>query len=77
MSDVRYPDCVVELSGVDSNIFNVIAHARTALVQHLTSNEIMRKPEARSQADKLTQEITSQSSYEEALAVVYRWMTVE
>lgn len=76
-AEVKYPDCVVELSGVDSNIFNVIAHARTALYRYLTSNEIMLKPEARSQADQLTEEITSQQSYDDALAVIPRWMTVE
>lgn len=77
MEDViKYPDCVVELSGQDGNIFGVIAHARTSLYQHLTTNEIMLKPEARSEVQRMTDEITAQESYATALAAVTRWLTV-
>jgi hypothetical protein len=83
MSDIsstasaKYPDCVVELSGVDGNIFVIIAHVRTALYRYLTSNEIMRQPEARAEQERLTADITAQDSYEDALAVIGNWMTVE
>lgn len=76
-NDAKYPDCVVALSGVDGNIFVIIAHVRTALYRYLTSNEIMRQPEARAEQERLTAEITSQDSYEDALAVISRWMNVE
>lgn len=74
---VRYPDCVVQLSGVDGNIFNVIAHARFALTSYLTQEGIMPPPEARSQASTMTSEIMASESYESALAVIFRWMSVE
>ena len=76
-AEVRYPDCVVELSGSDGNIYSVIAHARVALRRYLTKSGIMPAPEAAARVRELTDEITSQTDYDQALAVVFRWMTVE
>lgn len=77
MVDVKYPDCTVRLTGMDGNIFVIIAHVRTALFRYLTDNGVMPRPEARAEQERLTAEITDQKSYDAALVVITRWMSVE
>lgn len=72
----RYPDCVVRLSGEDGNIFMIIGRARVALRQHLRNSPIA-KLEVERAVEEFTTAVTGSESYDEALAVVERWVTVE
>lgn len=76
MTDVRYPGCVVRLSGEDGNVFVIIGRVRVALREHLRNSPTW-KAEANRRVEEFTAEITDSTSYDEALAVVLRWVTVE
>jgi hypothetical protein len=76
MTDVRYPACVVQLTGTDGNVFSIIGRVRIALRQHVRELGLG-VHEANIRADQFTQEVKASESYDEALLVVMRWVTVE
>lgn len=76
MAEVKYPGCVVTLSGEDGNVFVIIGRVRVALREHLR-NSPTAAAEANRRVEEFTTEITNSESYDDALAVVMRWVTVE
>lgn len=73
---VRYPNCVVQLTGRDGNIFSVIARVRVALRTHLTT-EGMSARAANRYLDEFTAEVMAATSYDDALRVAMAWVTTE
>jgi hypothetical protein len=63
----QFPDVHVQLSGHDGNVFLIIGRVRKALRQGGASQE---------QVDAFTTEVTSAGSYDDALAIVMRWVNV-
>jgi hypothetical protein len=74
--DVKYPECIVPLTGEDGNVFLIIGRVRVALREHLRRTP-MAVAEANRHVEEFTTEVTASESYDEALAVVMRWVTVE
>jgi hypothetical protein len=64
--EIRFPDVEVQLTGVDSNIFMIIAVVRKALKRAGYGDD----------ANEFTLDITSTDSYADALARVQQWVTV-
>jgi hypothetical protein len=63
----QFPDVHVQLSGQDGNVFAIIGRVRRALLKGGATQE---------QLDRFWVEVANASSYEEALAVVMRWVQV-
>lgn len=76
MDDIKYPGCVVQLTGTDGNVFSIIGRVRVALRRYVREQGLG-VHEANIRAEQFTKEITESESYDEALIVVMRWVTVE
>jgi len=63
----HFPDVHVQLTGHDGNVFAIIGRVRSALRKSGASQE---------QVDDFTKEVTSAGSYDDALAIVMRWVNV-
>jgi hypothetical protein len=63
----RFSNVHVKLSGHDGNVFLIIGRVRRALLKAGATQE---------QLNCFTKEVTSAGSYDEALAVVMRWVDV-
>lgn len=74
--DPRYPGCTVQLSGQDGNVFLIIGRVRVALRQHLRAEGVP-SAETNRRVEEFTAEVQSSESYDDALAVVMRWVDVE
>lgn len=72
----KYPGCVVQLTGIDGNIFVIIGRVRVALRRHIREQGFG-YAESNIRADQFAQEVTETKSYDDALAVVMHWVTVE
>ena len=62
-----YPDVVVKLTGEDGNVFNLMAIVRRALRKDMHLQE---------ELDEFIAEVQSSDSYDAALRVMMRWVTV-
>ncbi|WP_030237837.1 hypothetical protein [Streptomyces sp. NRRL S-350] len=76
MSDIRYPDCTVTLSGTDGNVYSILGAVRAQLRRHLSANGVG-GPERAQIIAEFTNAVTSSGSYQEALNVVHDWVAVE
>lgn len=76
MAEPTYPDCVVNLSGEDGNIFVIIGRVRVALREHMKVRGVGHAERNR-RLDEFTASVTNSQSYDDALAVVMHWVTVE
>lgn len=65
--EVKYPDVSVKLVGEDGNIFSIIGRISKALRRAGHSDVV----------EEFQKEITSSSSYDEALGVAMKWVEVE
>ena len=62
---VKYPEVVVQLTGLDGNAFAIMGRVRDGL---------KRAGISRSEIQRYTQESTSSGSYDELLAVALKWV---
>ncbi|MFI8459053.1 hypothetical protein [Kitasatospora sp. NPDC085464] len=76
MSDIRYPNCAVPLTGTDGNAYSILGTVRAHLRRHLSTNGIG-NPERSQIIAEFTNALTSSDSYQEALNVVHDWVAVE
>lgn len=74
-STVKYPDCVVQLVGVDPNAVAVFRKVRKELIRHLVDTGQMSRPEAEAKGDEFQTEATA-GDYDHVFATCYRWVTV-
>lgn len=65
--EVKFPDVSVKLVGEDGNIFSIIGRISKALRRAGHSDVV----------EEFQKEITSSSSYDEALGVAMKWVEVE
>lgn len=72
---MKYPDCDVNLTGVDGNIFSIIAVVSKQLKRYLRENY----PDDNIPAviDEFYNDVTSSGSYSEALSRIMNWVNVE
>lgn len=75
MAEIKYPDCTVTLLGEDSNIFLIIGRVRVALRAHMKERGV-ETAERERRLDEFGLEVMSARSYDDALAVVMRWVDV-
>lgn len=71
---VRYPDCVVQLSGTDGNAVLVFRKVRKELIRHLRDGG-MDRAEATAIGDEFQEEATA-GDYDNVLITCHRWVTV-
>lgn len=67
MSDVKFPDIVVPLTGTDGNIFSLLGKVRRALIDAGVPKE---------EISQFAHEVFGSSSYEAAIGVIVRWVNV-
>ncbi len=67
-NEVKYPEITVELIGQNGNIFNLIGICTKAMRRAKVSME---------ECNRFVDEVTSAKNYNEALAVIMRWVDVE
>lgn len=67
-NEVKYPEITVELIGQNGNIFNLIGICTKAMRRAKVSME---------ECNHFVDEVTSAKNYNEALAVIMRWVDVE
>lgn len=67
-NEVKYPEITVELIGQNGNIFNLIGICTRAMRRAKVSME---------ECNRFVDEVTSAKNYNEALAVIMRWVDVE
>lgn len=67
MKDVLYPEVQAKIIGENGNIFNLMAIVIRAM-------RMARVP--KKDITRFTDEVMASNSYEEALAVIMRWVTV-
>lgn len=70
----KYPDCVVQLSGMNGNAVLLFGKVRRELVRHLQDNG-MNHAEATALGAQFREEATS-GDYDNVLATCHRWVTV-
>lgn len=63
----QFPNVHVQLSGQDGNVFAIIGRVRRALMKAGANQE---------QLDRFWEEVSNAGSYDQALAVVMRWVHV-
>lgn len=63
---VKHPDILVQLTGQDGNVFNLMGVVIRALRSNGFGDEV----------DDFVSEVTSSKSYHEALAVMMQWVDV-
>lgn len=71
---VRYPECEVELSGVDGNAIVIFRTVRKALIKHLEAQGWDHRAAVR-EGDAFQAEATS-GDYDHVLDTCHRWVTV-
>lgn len=74
MSDTKYPECTVELSGVDGNAVAIFRKVRKELIAHLVAQGWDRG-EAVKEGDAFQAEATS-GDYDNVLSTCHRWVNV-
>lgn len=67
MSDVKYPEVEVQLTGKDGNAFSIMGAVSKALRRHKVSHELI---------DEYTEESMS-GDYNHLLQVAMRWVVVK
>lgn len=74
----KYPECIVALTGVDSNAMNIIGATRLALRRHLTElrKDGMFDGSVNEELAVFFTEATS-GDYDHLLQTCMRWVTVE
>jgi len=71
---MKYPDCEVELVGVDANAVAIFMKVARELRKYLISTGVSRE-DATAEAEKFKEEATS-GDYDNMLDTCYRWVTV-
>lgn len=72
---VKYPECTVELSGVDANAVLIFRKVRRELIKHLDGAGGMTRAEAEAKGDEFQAEATS-GDYDHVLVTCHLWVTV-
>ena len=72
----RYPDCVVELSGTDSNAFAVMGKVTRELRRHLVPRSDLSSREILDIIDDFRREATA-GDYDHLLRTCMAWVTVQ
>lgn len=67
MTDIKYPEITVNITGVDGNAFNILG---------ICTREMKRHHLPKSEIDKFFDEATS-GGYDDLLRVVMQWFNVE
>lgn len=67
-NEVKYPEITVQLTGQDGNIFGLIGICTRAMRRANVSME---------ECNHFVDEVTSAKNYNEALAVIMRWVDVD
>lgn len=71
---VKYPECEVELTGVDANAVAIFRTVRKALIRHLEAQG-WDYQEAVKEGDAFQDEATS-GDYDNVLATCHRWVSI-
>jgi hypothetical protein len=72
---VRYPECEVELLGVDKNAVAIFRKVRKELIRYLADVEGLPLAEATAKGDEFQTEATS-GDYDHVQITCHRWVTV-
>jgi hypothetical protein len=72
---VKYPECEVELTGVDGNAVAIFRKVRKGLIRHLIDVEGWDRTKAEKEGDAFQTEATS-GDYDHVLITCHRWVTV-
>jgi hypothetical protein len=75
MSDIKYPDCVVELSGSDGNAAAMIGMVGRKLRRHLIDEQNWTADSAAEEVRKFQQEASS-GDYDNVIGTCARWVDV-
>lgn len=73
-TDVKYPECEVELMGVDANAVAILRKVRKELIRHLEAQGWSRE-DAVKEGDAFQTEATS-GDYDHVLITCQRWVSV-
>lgn len=71
---VKYPECTVELTGVDANAVAIFRKVRKELIRHLEAQG-WAHGDAVKEGDAFQDEATS-GDYDNVLATCHRWVNV-
>lgn len=71
----KYPDCTVELLGVDANAVSIFRKVRKELIRYLVDTEGWDRAEATKEGDAFQEEAIS-GDYEHVLITCHRWVNV-
>jgi hypothetical protein len=72
---VKYPGCVVQLTGTDGHAVLVFRRVRRELINYLVDTEGMPRAEATAKGEEFQAEATS-GDYDNVLMTCHRWVTV-
>lgn len=72
---VKYPECVVQLSGVNSNAVSIFRTVRKGIIKHLTEEKDWSREDAIREGDAFQKEAIS-GDYDNVMATVFRWVNV-
>lgn len=72
---VKYPECVVQLTGVDGNSVTIFMAVRKGLIKYLTQEEDWERENAILEADAFVKEATS-GGPGDVLATAFRWVNI-
>ncbi|MCP9209572.1 hypothetical protein [Streptomyces cucumeris] len=73
--DVKYPDCTVELMGVDGNSVAIFMKVARELKKYLTNEKGWSPQDAEREAEEFKCEATS-GDYDNVLITCHRWVNV-
>lgn len=74
-SAVKYPECEVQLVGVDENAVAIFRKVRKELIRYLVDEKGMARADATQEGDAFQAEATS-GDYNNMFATCERWVTI-